>query len=220
MKNKLGLFGGRFDPIHRTHISIAQAVLEQLSLNEIKWIPTGVPVQKKVFASAKHRLKMLELALDELSDKRMTIDDREIKVSKINKPSFSYKTIQSLKIEFPKTDFFWILGEDQLLNFRTWKNWKWLLENIKLVLCHRGYENSQENISTAESLKEKQTLRINGAKIIEINFSADSCSSTKIRKLIYSKKKVDEYISNSVENYIIRNKLYQKEKGEKNNFKS
>ena len=68
MKKKIGLLGGRFDPVHIAHLAMATAAANQLKLDEVRWIVTGKPVHKKTFASAKHRLRMVSLALKDLSD--------------------------------------------------------------------------------------------------------------------------------------------------------
>ena len=52
----LGLFGGRFDPIHRAHLAIATAAANQLDLTEVRWIVTGDPEHKTAYAAAEHRL--------------------------------------------------------------------------------------------------------------------------------------------------------------------
>jgi len=78
----LGLFGGRFDPVHRAHIAVAQAVANALNLDEVRWIVTGEPKHKSVIASPKDRLQMTKLALHELDDPRMVADDREIIAAK------------------------------------------------------------------------------------------------------------------------------------------
>ena len=75
----LGLFGGRFDPVHRAHVAMAQAAADQLQLEEIRWIVTGSPIHKPAAAESHHRLKMTGLALEELGDTRMRLDDREIR---------------------------------------------------------------------------------------------------------------------------------------------
>ena len=72
----LGLFGGRFDPVHRAHVAMAQAAAAQLGLTEVRWLVTAAPVHKPAVASPAQRLQMVRLALDELGDDRMVADDR------------------------------------------------------------------------------------------------------------------------------------------------
>ena len=116
---------------------MAKVAADQLRLDSVRWIPAGNPVHKEIDTPVKHRLKMLEIALKNLKDERMVIDRRELSDS-ISKPSYTYETIKSLMKDFPKKRFFWLLGEDQLLKFKSWKNWKWLLGNLVLVSVKAG----------------------------------------------------------------------------------
>ncbi len=75
---KIGLFGGGFDPVHRAHIQMAKMAADQLRLETVRWIPAGNPAHKKIDTSAKHRLNMLQIALKNLKDERMVIDQREL----------------------------------------------------------------------------------------------------------------------------------------------
>ena len=103
----IGLFGGVFDPVHRAHVRMAKMASDQLRLDSVRWIPAGNPAHKKIDTSAKHRLNMLQIALKNLMDERMVIDQRELSNSS-SKPSYTCETIKSLMRDFPKKNFFWI----------------------------------------------------------------------------------------------------------------
>ena len=61
---KIGIFGGSFDPIHRSHIRVIEEALRQLQLDKILVIPTANnPWKDSVGATKKQRLQMLEIAL-------------------------------------------------------------------------------------------------------------------------------------------------------------
>ena len=179
----IGLFGGVFDPVHRAHIQMAKMAADQLRLDSVRWIPAGNPAHKEIDTSAKHRLNMLQIALKNLKDERMVIDQRELSNS-ISKPSYTCETIKSLMKDFPKKNFFWILGEDQLLKFKSWKNWKWLLGNLVLVLCRRP-EDSIRKKKIFNYLSETiRSLEEYGGKIMVLDISPDNVSSSCIRDLI------------------------------------
>ena len=82
----IGLFGGAFDPVHRVHIKMAKMAADQLRLDTVRWIPAGNPAHKEIDTAAKHRLKMLQIALKNLNDERMVIDHRELSNSILNPP--------------------------------------------------------------------------------------------------------------------------------------
>ena len=88
---------------------------------------------------------MLQIALKNLKDERMVIDQRELSNS-ISKPSYTCETIKSLMRDFPKKDFL-DFREDQILKFKSWKNWKWLLGNLVLALCRRPEDSIRKKKS-------------------------------------------------------------------------
>lgn len=206
MKKKLGLFGGRFDPVHRAHLAMATAAANQFKLDEIRWIVTGKPVHKKTFASAQQRLEMVSLALKDLSDKRMKLDDIEVFASLEGQANPTYKTIQALKTNHPKAEFLWLLGEDQLVNFKTWQNWEWLIENIGIAVCCRPNISQTMQYSTFET--QKKFFKLKNKKLVCIEMLPDDCSSTKVREFISKGQPTFDLITSSVEEFIIKNKLY------------
>ena len=202
----IGLFGGGFDPVHRAHIQMAKMAADQLRLDSVRWIPVGNPSHKKIDTSAKHRLNMLQIALKNLKDERMVIDQREL--SNISKPSVTCETIKSLMEEFPKKRFFWILGEDQLLNFKSWKNWKWLLGNLVLVFCRRPEDNIRKKESVSRLSETIISLKEYGGKIMVVDMIPDNVSSSCIRDFIRKGQVPLEILDEEVYEYAKKNKLY------------
>ena len=197
---RLGLFGGRFDPIHRAHVAIAQAVADQLQLNEIRWIVTGQPVHKPASTSAEHRLAMTRLALNELDDPRMQIDAREIMSAQQGGSNYTADTVKSLQQEFPDRRLIWILGEDQLQDFHTWSRWQWLIGQVELAICTRP---------GAQGLAIANTLQESGGILHWVKIAPDAVSSTQIREAIAAGRPVSGLIAPSVARYISENALYQ-----------
>ena len=63
-KRRVGLFGGSFDPVHNAHVALAKTALEQLELDELRWIPVGQPWQKsRRLADPADREEMVRLAI-------------------------------------------------------------------------------------------------------------------------------------------------------------
>ncbi|MDA9690065.1 nicotinate (nicotinamide) nucleotide adenylyltransferase [Betaproteobacteria bacterium] len=204
---KIGLFGGAFDPVHRAHIKMAKMAADQLRLDSVIWIPAGNPVHKEIDTPARHRLCMLEIALKNLKDERMVIDQRELS-NGVSKPSYTCQTMKSLMKDFPKKRFFWILGEDQLLNFKSWKNWKWLLRNVVLVLCRRTDENVRKKKSLDYLSETIKSLEQYGGKIMLLNMKSDSVSSSRIRYFIRARQDPLDILDKEVYEYAKKNNLY------------
>ena len=196
----LGLFGGRFDPVHRAHIAIAQAVADELNLNEVRWIVTGAPAHKPVIASAEDRLQMTRLALHELGDPRMVVDDREIIAAKNGGSNYTADTVLSFQQEYPGRKLIWILGEDQLQNFLSWSRWQWLIHQVDLAVCARP-----NTISKSVS----EVLLSEGAEITWVPVNPDAVSSTSIRERIRLGSALDGLLPRSVIEYISASGLYR-----------
>jgi nicotinate-nucleotide adenylyltransferase len=196
----LGLFGGRFDPVHRAHIAIAQAVADNLNLDEVRWIVTGAPAHKPAIASADDRLQMIKLALHELGDPRMMADDREVIAAKNGGSNYTADTVLSLQQDYPGRKLIWILGEDQLQNFLTWSRWQWLIHQVGLAVCARP---------GAEGYLVSKTITEAGGKIRWVYIEPDVVSSTEIRGAIRTGDLKPDLIPLKVADYIAARALYR-----------
>jgi len=195
----LGLFGGRFDPVHRGHTAIAQAAADQLGLHEVRWLVTGQPVHKAASASADHRLAMTRLALEALHDPRMVLDDREVRAAQQGKESASYATVASFQAEYPGRPLVWILGEDQLASFTQWRQWQWLVQSVTLAVCRRP---------GAAATASEQALLAVGARLCPIVLRPDTVSSTDIRQRLRDGQPLGETVSPAVARYIHDHQIY------------
>lgn len=134
MSNRVGLFGGTFDPVHKGHISIANSFLNSGIIDELWVLLTPYPPhkQKNNQTAYQIRLKMLEAAFSGIQN--LKIDTTE-KV--LPQPSYSVQTIRYLKVKFPDTDFYYCMGEDSLAKFHTWKFYNEILNECELLVAKR-----------------------------------------------------------------------------------
>jgi nicotinate-nucleotide adenylyltransferase len=196
----LGLFGGRFDPVHRAHIAIAQAVADELNLEEVRWIVTGAPTHKPAIASADDRLTMIKLALHELGDPRMVADDREVIAAKNGGSNYTADTVLSLQQDYPGRKLIWILGEDQLQNFISWSRWQWLIHQVDVAVCARP---------GAEGSLVSKTVTVTGGRLHWVYIAPDVVSSTEIRSAIQAGDLKPDLIPLKVADYIAARALYR-----------
>lgn len=179
---KIGLLGGSFDPIHDGHVLIAKTVKEALNLDEVWFIPVlNNPFKDRQMASGNHRVRMIEIATRKYHD--MKVCDIELH-SDPNIKSYTYNTICQLKERYPNDEFFYIIGDDQVLKFHQWYKAKELSELVQLVcMARKGYDTSKEN-------KEMYHM-------IEIKYEPIKASSTAVREgnFKHLDKKVIEYFT-------------------------
>lgn len=202
-KNKIGIMGGTFDPIHFGHLFIAQTALDKLQLNKIIFIPTGKPPHKEInnITSSEKRLEMLRLAIKNNDEFEISSIEVEKKVT-----SYTIDTIKVLKENYGENmEFYFITGADTFSSLESWKNYKELLSLVKFVIMNR-------TIIHDELLDKKIELfsREYGASITKIEIPTLDISSTDIRKRIKEGNSIKYLLPETIENYILKNRLYLK----------
>lgn len=200
---KVGIMGGTFDPIHYGHLILAQNALDTFSLDEILFVPSGTPWLKestKVLSKNK-RVSMTGMAIEDNPDFALsTIEiDREGN-------SYSYETVEELKRMQPKTDFYFIMGADSLLEIERWKYPDRLMTECTLLVAVRDdcdREGLEKQIIYLTD-KYQADIKILPANRIDI-------SSTKIRRMIREGKSVRYMLPDQVIRFIQKNHLYRQE---------
>lgn len=115
---RVGIFGGTFDPVHHGHLLMAEAALEQLDLDRVLFIPAALSPFKQdrpPGATPEQRLRMLRLAT--ASEPRFEVDDRELHRKG---PSFTLDTVHSLLGDHPGVRFLLLIGADNLGELDRW----------------------------------------------------------------------------------------------------
>lgn len=148
---KIGIFGGSFDPIHRSHVRVIEESIRQLELDKILVVPTANnPWKDSSGATKKQRLAMLEIALERYS--KVEICDYEIK-QKNKEKNYTIDTIKYLKTIYPNDQLYFIMGMDQASLFHKWLAAKEISELVQLVVFDRiGYQTN-ENIKKYHFIK-------------------------------------------------------------------
>ncbi|MDF2534788.1 MAG: nicotinate-nucleotide adenylyltransferase [Bacillales bacterium] len=186
---KVGILGGAFDPPHNGHLLIAEAALKQLSLDEIRFIPTNIPPHKQAsFATAVERIEMLRLAIETANTNKYVIDSIELNR---NGPSYTIDTVTDILEKEPETKFFFIIGGDMIDYLPHWHRIDELVQCITFVGVPRPSYNGVTKYSV-------QMLDMDDIDI----------SSSDIRRKIQTGIAVDEYLPKSVLNFIKGNGLY------------
>ena len=133
---RVGLFGGTFDPVHLGHLILAESALEELNLDRILFIPAGISPHKTLrppAATAEQRLEMLRLALAE--EPRFSVDDQELRRSG---PSYAIDTVRTLLGEHPGVRFLYFIGADNIPELGTWHEIDELKNLVDFAVFDRG----------------------------------------------------------------------------------
>ncbi len=189
---RLGLFGGRFDPVHIGHLLAAQEAFEALGLDELWFIPAKSPPHKPAVASPEDRLQMLVLAT--LSNPAFVVQGLELARPG---PSYTFDTVCEIKRLRPRATLFFIAGIDAAAEFASWYRAEELSTLINTVaLARPGY--------TTADLGPPFRGRIQ-----TLNTRLCDVSSTEVRSRLSRHRSVRYLVPELVETYLDRTALYR-----------
>jgi nicotinate-nucleotide adenylyltransferase len=198
---RIGVFGGSFDPVHMGHLTIAQDAVEQLELNRLIFVPAAVPPHKqdKTLVEGRHRFEMLQLATE--ANLSFEVSDMELQRGGI---SYTFDTIKQIQFEHPGAELFFIIGLDSLAELHLWRNIEPLLELCTVVPFARGGEDPArvaEQIQLSNAWKTKLLERL--IRIHEIEISASDIRMRQAEGL-----SIRYLVPPEVEMYIAEHHLY------------
>jgi len=215
-ENRIGLFGGTFNPVHLGHLTAVDIVQKRFSLDKVLFIPSYIPPHKESddIASPVHRLRMIELAI--ASFPRFIPSSLEIEAKE---KSYSIITLNKIRKIYPRTLIFFILGIDAFLEIETWKDYKLVLQKCFFIVMSRpnydlegakstlseNFSNSICRLSESEQIGED---KLSSFKIFLMPIKALDIASTEVREKVRKGNSVTDLIPEEVNAYIKENKLY------------
>lgn len=187
-RKQVGILGGSFNPVHLAHLIMAEQVGRTLGLEKVYLMPDYEPphVDEKTTISAEHRLKMLELAIED--NPYLAIEKCELERKGT---SYTYDTMKLLKDKNPNTDYYFIIGGDMVEYLPKWHRIDELVQLVNFVGVKRaGY--AQES----------------PYPIIWVDVSEVDISSTTIRQKIKEGCSLKYLVPDAVLEYIYGEGLY------------
>lgn len=188
-RKRVGILGGTFNPPHYGHLVIAEQVREELELDSVHFMPTAQPahLQGKNTIDAALRVDMVELAIQ--SNPQLTLDLTEvIRGGK----SYTIETMKSLKEANPTVDYYFIIGQDMVLDLPNWEGIDELMQLVEFVAVRRpGYIGGSDY------------------PLLWIDVVAYDVSSSMIRQRVSLGQSVSYLTPPAVINYIEQKGLYK-----------
>lgn len=221
---RIGLFGGTFNPVHSGHLRIAGEIKEHFALDLVIFIPTGIPPHKvkSEVISPEHRLRMVELAVAPY--RYFTVSPIEAERKDF---SYSIDTVTALKKDMgDSAEFYFIIGIDAFMEINTWKNANELMTMCNFVVIlrpgHRFTDLSGVDIPLLHNLPGDVLEKLDQGETSGASFPLTGnyqlflakitlcdISSTELRRLVREGKEVRNLLPESVMSYIIQKRLYQ-----------
>jgi nicotinate-nucleotide adenylyltransferase len=202
---RIGIFGGAFDPPHNAHLALAQTALAELELDVLHVIPTGQAWHKaRTLSAPEHRLVMTRLAF--AGTPRVMVDDREIKRAG---PTFTIDTLQALQVENGDAQLYLLMGADQFGAFKQWHQWQDILGiAIICVAARQDYDWSRGRFDHFEEHQDR---------FLKLQMPPMPISATQIRQLLAQSassglgenEALADLLPAAVASYIAQHQLYK-----------
>lgn len=187
----IGILGGSFNPVHVGHVMLASYLSQYTSLDAV-WLtlsPCNPLKNTDALVADEHRLAMLQLAVESVPN----VDVCDIELT-LPRPSYTIKTLNTLKKRYPDKQFRLVIGSDNWLIFDKWKDYQRIIADYGVIVYPRpGYE--VEEISTP------------GVEFV--NAPVINLSSTFIRDGYLARKEMSAFLPHGVDVYIRKNNLFQ-----------
>lgn len=197
---KIGYFGGTFDPPHLGHELLAREVFCQLGLDAVMWLITPDPPHKtdQKITPLPYRLDMLRLVTDRYEEFQISKVDLER-----SPPYYAADTVELIKKEQPAADLVYIIGEDSLEDLPDWHQpTRFLAAVDQLAVAPRPGSNA--NLLSLD--KQLPGLR---EKTVYLEDIAVEISSSLIRSRIKTGIVYNHFLIPEVAAYIEEKQLYR-----------
>src|SRR5437773_3023885 len=182
---KIGMYGGTFDPVHHAHLILARLALERFALERIVFVPTRLsPHKNDSIASPEARLQMLRSAIE--GEAQFEVDDCELKREP---PSYTIDTVEKLRQKYQGANLFLLIGDDNLAGLPSWRGFEDLRHMVTFVVLQRA-----------------------STPVVHEYLSVDrriDISATEIRNRIASGRSIQYLVPRSVEQIIRTRGLYR-----------
>lgn len=217
-KERIGIFGGTFNPVHSGHVRAAAEVQARFAIDRVLFVPSFIPPHKETaeVASPRDRMAMVELALRRY--RRLVASPIEIEAGGT---SYSIVTLNKVGALHPGARIFFILGADAFRDIETWREWRRVLEGCRFIVTTRpGSRLTKARDALAGEyrsgvLEVRPSTRLGEAvleafRIFLAPIDAVDVSSTEIRARVRSGRPLRGLVPVLVEGYIREHGLYLK----------
>lgn len=175
--HRVGILGGSFNPPHLGHSAMARFALEQKKVEEVWVIPCFEHPFNKPLALFENRFEMCRLAFKNLGGSIQILDLEK----RLGGRSYTFRTVEHLKKEFPADHFVLIVGEDVAEEAKSWQSYQELQKGVEWFVIPRGKMSPIPDVS-----------------------------ATNIREAVKNQKKLEKCLDKNVVEYISKKGLYRK----------
>jgi nicotinate-nucleotide adenylyltransferase len=205
---RVGLLGGSFNPAHRAHRAISLAAIAELGLDEVWWLVSpGNPLKPAAGMAPLAARFASALRMARRAPIRVTAIERQLGTR------YTIDTLRALKRRFPKRQFVWIMGADNLAQFDRWKDWRGIARELPIAVFARPGYDARAVASPAAAWLRRYAVPPAGLKhsgewsapaLANLRYDPDPISATAIRRadpdwaLLVSKTALRDEVTHTV----------------------
>ena len=184
---KIGFFGGSFNPPTIAHLKIVEKSLEEFGLDKLVIVPMGDKYEKSELISFSNRFSMLE----EIFKNNDKVEVSNMQENQL-KRSYAIDCFEKINNSYKTSENFFIMGLDNFNNIKNWKNSEKLLKDYKYIIFKR---------------KNNEIKEFN-KNVCFMDISYDISSSI-ARKKIKNNENLDSFLTENIIKFINKNDLYK-----------
>ncbi len=197
---RIGIYGGTFNPPHIGHLQAARYAVKVLGLSKLLLIPDRIAPHKILpqgSPTPRQRLEMVEIAAS--GEEKLVVSDMELMREG---KSYTCDTVAALAKQYPGAKLYLIMGTDMFLSFQTWKNPEEIVKRAALAVLYRGQAGEREQIEACAA-----RMRQSGTEVVTLLNPVTEISSTQLRRMLVMDCG-DSFLPKGVKAYIAQNELY------------
>ncbi len=209
MAERIGLYGGSFNPIHCGHLIIARSIREHLDLDRVVFLPSRQPPHKGEgdLLEAEHRAELVRLAI--AGEPGFEFSDHDLCR---RGPCYTIDTVQHFQARFGADgELFWMIGEDSLSELPTWRRAGELVNMCRIVTAARSPVDRVDWIVLQSAFDAEQVRRLRDGLL---STPVMDISSTEIRRRIRDGCSIRYLVPDPVAEYIRERRLYLNDNGD------
>ena len=198
---RIGIYGGSFDPVHYGHLIAASHAADYAKLDSVIFVPAfRQPVKETAgvcMTAFEHRLYMTVLAV--AGDNRFSVSDIE---RTMGGKSYTVNTLRAIAaISTKDSELFFITGMDAACDLLAWHKPDEILAECRILVANRSSEKSIQPVYDALGQCAIDGIKFYDSPVIDI-------SATIIRERVKARQSIRYLTPASVEKYIYDNELY------------
>ncbi len=197
--DRIGIFGGTYNPPHLGHIQAAVYGKNALKLDRLYLIPSHISPHKEIPIDSPTPQQRLEMVRIAAADTDLTVSDLELQRGGA---SYTYETVLSVREMHPDAEVYLMMGTDMFLTLDSWREADFLLSMVHPVVFYRGDPGEKKAVE-----QKKKYFASRGISVEVLENPITEISSTQLRRMLVFGC-AEPFLDEKVHSYILQNRLY------------